>query len=63
MSLDQMITVLSAIVVPLLLINLVGVVRSAYASSRVIAGGAAHIGCKACGLVASKVIAATIGQH
>ena len=56
MSLDQMITVVSAIVVPLLLINLVGIARGAYATSRVIAGGAAHIGCKACGLVASKVI-------
>jgi hypothetical protein len=63
MSLDQMITALSAIVVPLLLINLVGIARGAYATSRVIAGGVAHIGCKACGLVASKVLAATIGQH
>ena len=62
MSFDQMITVLSAIVVPLLLINLVGIARGAYATSRFLAGGAAHIGAKACGLVVSKALA-TIGQH
>lgn len=54
MLLDQMITVLSAIAVPLLLMNLVGIARSAYATSCSIAGGAAHIGWKTCGLLMSK---------
>jgi hypothetical protein len=51
---DQVTTILAAIAVPLLLLNSVGIVRGAYATSLSIAGGTAHRGRRTCGRVAAK---------
>ncbi len=63
---DQMITVLEAIVVPLLLMNSAGIARSIYSSARSLACGATRMGSKACDLVVAKAVtmrAATLARH